>query len=91
MDAVICRCALALFCVARKVCLFAISRGTCLHTFADVYFCWVAVRTPSCRYRKQGKLDKAISFYEKDLAITIKVHGEEHSDVATSYNNLGLV
>jgi hypothetical protein len=51
----------------------------------------VAVRTPSCRYRKQGKLDKAISFYEKDLAITIKVHGEEHSDVATSYNNLGLV
>jgi hypothetical protein len=43
------------------------------------------------RYRNQGKLDKAIELYEKALSIKIKVLGEEHPDVATSYNNLGAV
>jgi hypothetical protein len=42
-----------------------------------------------CRYQDQGKLDKAIEFGEKALNITIKVLGEEHPDVATSYGNLG--
>ena len=44
-----------------------------------------------CRYRDQGKLDKAIEFGEKALRIRIKVLGEEHPDVAISYNNLGNV
>jgi hypothetical protein len=44
-----------------------------------------------CRYRNQGKLDKAIVFGEKALRIKIKVLGEEHPDVATSYYNLGNV
>jgi hypothetical protein len=43
-----------------------------------------------CRYQNQGKLDKAIEFGEKALAIRIKVLGEEHPDVAMSYSNLGL-
>jgi hypothetical protein len=41
-----------------------------------------------CRYLDQGKLDKAIEFGEKALSIEIKVLGEEHPDVAASYNNL---
>jgi hypothetical protein len=49
-----------------------------------------AGRAP-CRYQNQGKLDKAIEFGEKALSIQIKVLGEEHPDVASSYNNLGLV
>ena len=44
-----------------------------------------------CRYTDQGKLDKAIEFGEKALGIQIKVLGEEHPDVASSYNNLGNV
>jgi hypothetical protein len=49
-----------------------------------------AGRAP-CRYQTQGKFDKAIEFGEKALRIGIKVLGEEHPDVASSYNNLGLV
>jgi hypothetical protein len=44
-----------------------------------------------CRYKDQGKLDKAIECGEKSLAIRIKALGEEHPDVATSYSNIGLV
>jgi hypothetical protein len=44
-----------------------------------------------CRYQPQGKLDKAIDFYERGLGINIKVLGEEHPNVALSYTNLGLV
>jgi hypothetical protein len=44
-----------------------------------------------CRYRNQSKLDKAIEFGEKALSIKIKVLGEEHPNVASSYTNLGLV
>ena len=44
-----------------------------------------------CRYKNQGKHDKAIEFYEKALSIKIKVLGEEHPDVAISYSNLGNV
>ena len=43
------------------------------------------------RYDDQGKLDKAIEFGEKALSIRIKVLGEEHPNVAMSYNNLGTV
>jgi hypothetical protein len=43
------------------------------------------------RYRNQGKLNKAIECGEKALRIKIKVLGEEHPDVALSYNNLGNV
>jgi hypothetical protein len=43
------------------------------------------------RYKQQGKLYKAIEFGEKALGIRIKVLGEEHLDVASSYNNLGSV
>jgi hypothetical protein len=44
-----------------------------------------------CRYRNQGKLDKAIEFGEKALSIRIKVLGDEHPEVAKSYGNLGNV
>ena len=36
----------------------------------------------------QGKLDKCMPYYEKALAIDIKVYGEEHPDVAIDYNNI---
>ena len=35
--------------------------------------------------------DEALAYYQKALTIRIKVLGEEHPDVATSYNNIGLV
>ena len=34
---------------------------------------------------------KAIDFYERDLKITVAALGENHPDVAASYNNLGVV
>jgi hypothetical protein len=55
-----------------------------------IFLCDLHAGLAPCRCADQGKLDKAIEFYEKDLAITIKVLGKEHPDVATSYNNLGV-
>jgi len=34
--------------------------------------------------------DKAIGYYEKDLAISIKKLGAEHRDVGMSYNNIAF-
>ena len=42
-------------------------------------------------HRAQGKLDEAKPYMEKALAIDIKVHGEEHPDVAVSYNNIATL
>ncbi|HEY4833014.1 MAG TPA: tetratricopeptide repeat protein, partial [Waddliaceae bacterium] len=39
--------------------------------------------------RSQGRYDEALVYYQKDLKISIKVLGEEHPDVAASYNNIG--
>ena len=38
-----------------------------------------------------GLYDKALEHYQKSLAIFLKKLGPEHPDVATSYNNIGLV
>ena len=35
--------------------------------------------------------DKAINYYEKSLAIRLKVHGDQHPSTGTTYNNLGFV
>tara|TARA_B110001452_G_scaffold24402_1_gene19293 strand:- start:149 stop:1798 length:1650 start_codon:yes stop_codon:yes gene_type:complete len=35
--------------------------------------------------------NKAIEYYEKSLAIKLKVHGDQHPSTSTSYNNLGFV
>jgi tetratricopeptide (TPR) repeat protein len=43
----------------------------------------------SCE-KKYANYDKAMEYYEKCLSITLKTLGEEHPDVATSYNNIGL-
>lgn len=37
-----------------------------------------------------GFYDRAIPFIEKALHITLKLYGEEHTDIANGYNNLGL-
>ena len=50
-----------------------------------------ACTRPFCRYRTQGKLDKAIEVGQKALVIKIKTLGEEHALVGTSYGSLGLV
>ena len=42
-------------------------------------------------YKNNGNLDKALEYYEKDLAICEKVLGKEHPDTAASYNNIGAV
>ncbi len=39
----------------------------------------------SCNY------DKALEYYEKDLAICEKILGKEHPDTATCYNNIGFI
>jgi hypothetical protein len=56
-----------------------------------IFLCDVCAGRALCRYQTQGKLDKAIEFGEKALSIKIKVLGEEHPNVAKSYNNLGIV
>jgi len=43
-------------------------------------------------YYSQGHYDKALAEYEKCLKIQIKVfNGYDHTDVAASYSNIGLV
>ena len=42
-------------------------------------------------YHGQGSYDRALTFYEKSLAIRLKVVGECHPDVATSYIHIGEV
>jgi CHAT domain-containing protein/Tfp pilus assembly protein PilF len=41
-------------------------------------------------YQDKGDYDRAISYYEKALAIRLKALSPVHPDVASSYNNLGL-
>lgn len=42
-------------------------------------------------YSDTGELDKAIDNYGKSLVITLKVHGDEHPDVAAAYSNIGVI
>jgi tetratricopeptide (TPR) repeat protein len=48
-----------------------------------------AYNTLGLAYYNKGEYDKALEYYEKDLAISIKTLGAEHPAVATSYNNIG--
>jgi tetratricopeptide (TPR) repeat protein len=41
--------------------------------------------------RKLSNFDKSLEYYEKSLAIQLKVHGDEHPSTVTSYYNLGGV
>ena len=43
------------------------------------------------QYSFIAEYDKAIEYYEKSLAIKLKVHGNQHPDTADTYNNLGMV
>jgi hypothetical protein len=56
-----------------------------------IFLCDLRAGCALCRYLDQGKLNKAIECGEKALRIKIKVLGEEHPDVAISYNNIGNV
>ena len=49
-----------------------------------------AYNTLGLAYGNKGEYDKAIGYYEKDLAIQLKKLGVEHPRVGTSYNNIGL-
>tara|TARA_B100001123_G_scaffold393223_1_gene473057 strand:+ start:137 stop:1162 length:1026 start_codon:yes stop_codon:yes gene_type:complete len=40
-------------------------------------------------YYSKGEYDKALEYYEKDLAIGLNSLGAEHPDVANTYNNIG--
>ena len=52
----------------------------------------VGIHTDLCNlYRDIGKLGKAKSHGEQSLEIAMRALGPTHADVATSYNNLGLV
>ena len=42
-------------------------------------------------YDNQGAYPKALEYYNKALAIHLKVLGQEHPDVALSYSNIGYV
>ncbi len=40
-------------------------------------------------WHSKGKYDKAVEYFEKALKILLKVFGEYHPNVASTYNNLG--
>jgi len=40
-------------------------------------------------YQDLGQYNEGKEYYEKALIIRKKIFGEEHADVAASYNNLG--
>ena len=42
-------------------------------------------------YNKLGEYNQAKELHQKALTIYKKIFGEDHADVATSYNNLALV
>ena len=42
-------------------------------------------------YQRLGEYNRAKELHEKALIIGKKIFGEDHADVATSYNNLALV
>ena len=42
-------------------------------------------------YSHLGKYYQAKEYHEKSLSITKEIYGEQHGDIATSYNNLGTV
>ena len=41
-------------------------------------------------YDSKNEFDKALDYYNKSLAIKKSILGENHTDVATSYNNIGI-
>lgn len=61
------------------------------------YFGLLASRKLSFLYNELGliignialQLDKAVEYYKKALKIDLEVHGEKHSNIANSYNNIG--
>jgi tetratricopeptide (TPR) repeat protein len=42
-------------------------------------------------YDNKAEYDKALEYYQKDLAISLKQLGPDHPDVAMSYNNIAFV
>jgi tetratricopeptide (TPR) repeat protein len=42
-------------------------------------------------YRSQGRYSEAEPLYQQALALRQKLLGDEHPDVATSFNNLGML
>jgi tetratricopeptide (TPR) repeat protein len=38
-----------------------------------------------------GEYENALEFYQKALAIELKIYGEKHPKVALSYNNIGII
>ena len=42
-------------------------------------------------YKRLGEYNQAKELHEKALIIRKKIFGEDHADLATSYNNLALV
>jgi CHAT domain-containing protein/tetratricopeptide (TPR) repeat protein len=59
-------------------------------TLADTAEASLLMRRGDTLY-KAGKYKDALPLYEQALAIRLKAHGPEHPDVATSYNNMGVV
>ena len=41
-------------------------------------------------WHAKGEYGKAIEYYEKALKSDLKTFGEDHPNVATSWNNLGV-
>jgi len=42
-------------------------------------------------YDAKGEYDKALEYYQKDLAISLKQLGPDHPSVAISYHNIAFV
>ena len=44
-----------------------------------------------CFLDKYGRFDEALKVYEHECKLQEELHGKEHPDTATSYNNIGIV
>ena len=42
-------------------------------------------------YKKQGKYEEALDYYNKALTIKLNKLGEDHPDVASTYNNIAVL
>ena len=52
--------------------------------------CSPTIQRVHCSYENKGDIDKAIEYYNKDLALTLEIKGPNHPSTAVTYRCLGI-